>query len=229
MNKSFGECVALAASELKFWQGFVQTARFLDGWCADIKTPELQDEVFNYVKARPRARVLDVGSGVCSILFGTVPNNLLVAADPMSPLYALIFPYHKYPFQAPEPYTAEELMDVKAAGHGLETEGFDIVHISNALDHSQDPEKAFMSLLACVKLGGSLIVCGFVDEGNAQHLQGMHKYNLRVSSESHWNKGSDDLVMEDATSKEQIGRHEGKLLVQKKLGDRTWFAWVHVK
>lgn len=211
----FSELTKQVAEELKFWQGFVKTERFLEGWCADIRTPELQEEVYNILIRQPHAKVLDVGSGVCSILYGTVPMDRLVAADPLSPLYELIFPYHKYAFPAPMPFEAEDLPY---------KELFDFVHISNALDHCQKPLVALESLFQAVKVGGFLIVCGFENEADAQHKQGMHQTNLSLS-ESHVGAPCQLLLNGQSTP-----LSAGYVLASKTLSnDRTWFAWIKKK
>ena len=61
--------------ELAFWQQFVKTDRFLNGWVGKGKTPELNQEVADFIKSVPHETVLDVGSGVCSILNEIIFNK----------------------------------------------------------------------------------------------------------------------------------------------------------
>jgi hypothetical protein len=48
--------------ELKFWKQFVKTKRFLEGWVANVKTPELDNDVANFIwqkcKTIPAAKCL---------------------------------------------------------------------------------------------------------------------------------------------------------------------------
>lgn len=157
------------AHEVGFWKGFVQTPRFLEGWLSATPTPELQPIVRDFLLAHHDAQVLDVGSGVVSLLTGTVPASQLVAADPLSELYALIFDYAAHNQPIPHPIAAEDLP------YG---EAFDIVHMSNALDHSQDPAKALARLQAAVRPGGWVIVQGFEMEGTHMGGAGMHQWDL---------------------------------------------------
>ena len=49
--------------ELSFWKEFVKTKRFLEGWVGKQKTPELNQEVADFILSVPHESVLDVGSG----------------------------------------------------------------------------------------------------------------------------------------------------------------------
>lgn len=154
--------------ELAFWQQFVKTDRFLKGWVGKVKTPELNQEVADFIKSVPHETVLDVGSGVCSILNGLVN---VTPCDPLGDLYKLVFDFERYKLKAPLPIPAEEL--------NFKNE-FDIVHISNALDHTQDPRKALDYLLQAVKPEGYLIVQGFFNEATHENWQGFHQWDISL-------------------------------------------------
>lgn len=189
------------AHELGFWKGFVQTDRFIKGWVADIPTPELPDPVkqFIHYNAPPNAKVLDVGSGVVSILNGLRKDIQLTAADPLGGLYALIFDYKRHRIAPPMPVPAEEL-DMP--------DTFDLVHCSNAIDHTQDPMLALWSLLNAVKPGGWLIVQGFSNEGSYENWQGFHQWNIDVNEEGyisiHNQQGFVSLFPHQATDKLEV-------------------------
>lgn len=157
--------------ELNFWKGFVKTDRFLNGWVKKVKTPELNNEVADFILSVPHEKVLDVGSGVCSLLNG-ICNPLTV--DPLGDLYKLIFNYENHRLASPLPIPAEEISF---------KDEFDIVHISNALDHCQSPPDAIERLYDAVKPGGFLIVQGFCDEAVYEQWQGFHQWNLDVDDE----------------------------------------------
>ncbi len=42
--------------ELAFWQQFVKTDRFLSGWVKKVKTPELHQEVADFIEDAENAR-----------------------------------------------------------------------------------------------------------------------------------------------------------------------------
>jgi SAM-dependent methyltransferase len=159
--------------ELEFWKGFVQTERFLEGWVSNKPTPELRIIVRQFIEQciTEETQVLDVGSGVVSILNGTVPQSQLTSSDPLSGYYQQIFDYKKYGLIPPRPYSAEELPYINQ---------FDIVHISNALDHSQDPMEAFIKLHRSCKDEGFIIIQGFENEADFENWQGFHQWNISL-------------------------------------------------
>lgn len=170
---TFTETIAMVAEELKFWKGFVQTERFLEGWVPDQLTPELQPEIQDMIEQYlPTASVLDVGSGAVSILRGFVDSLYLTACDPLAPLYQLVFDYRRYGLTPPQPLAGEDLPF---------KEKFDIAHISNALDHSQNPKEVIHRMMRAVKPGGMVIVCGFVKEGTSASGRGMHRNDVFLS------------------------------------------------
>ena len=158
--------------EISFWKQFVQSDRFINGWLSNEKTPELNDLVFMFLKGQPDAKVLDCGSGVVSILHGTVKPENLVSADLLADEYLSIFEYHKY---------SEINIPFAVSCEGLKWRNdFDVVHISNALDHTQDPQAAYNAMYRAVKPGGFLIVQGFVNEGTHEDWTGFHQFNIDI-------------------------------------------------
>lgn len=158
--------------ELRFWKQFVRTSRFLDGWCSSEKTPELREPTYSFIVSKLPAKVLDCGSGVCSILTGTVPNEDLTACDLLADEYAKFFNYHKYNVVKPFPLACEDL---------LYEDEFDIVHISNAIDHTQNVQVAVRALWRAVKPKGYFIIQGFENEGFHENWQGLHQYNVSIN------------------------------------------------
>lgn len=198
-----------AEHELGFWATFVKTPRFLNGWVGDHPTPELRPFVRDFLLERSNARVLDVGSGVVSILHGTVPREKLTAVDPLGDRYAEIFDFAKHGLQHPHPLAVEELPFDR---------DFDVVHMSNALDHCQDPAEGFRRLEAAVAPGGTLIVQGFEDEGVAMDWAGMHQWNLHL-------KGRALVLGGRAGATATLGIADDWRLYELE-GGRRWFVWM---
>lgn len=199
--------------ELNFWRGFVQTKRFIEGWVANIPTPELQSKVHLFIKEHlPKAgKVMDVGSGVVSILNGSVPKKNLLAVDPLGELYQLVFDYKKNGIEPPLAIPCEHLRYKNE---------FDIVHMSNALDHTQNPEIAFEKLLAAVKPGGHLIIQGFENEADFENWQGFHQNNLYVNGNHiHVESKIEDLRLTGAFDVISCD-------VVKFENDKNWFIWT---
>lgn len=159
--------LSAVADELRFWKRFVNTSRFRE-WESLRVTPELNPFARDFIKAnvKPGDKVLDCGSGVVSILRGLVD---VVAVDPLGDLYGLIYKYNKIP--QPLPIAAEDIT--------FENE-FKIAHMSNALDHSGNPELVLNNLLrACVK-GGFVMIQSFENEATYENNRGFHQWNITL-------------------------------------------------
>ena len=200
------------AYELAFWKEFVKTDRFITGWVGKEKTPELNNKVAEFILTNKNDDILDVGSGAVSLLNGLSNKSNLIAADPLGELYQIVFDYNKYNIPAPLTYPAEELP--------YDNE-FDIVHISNALDHSQDPKLAVEKLLKATKSGGYLIIQGFECEGTFENWIGFHQWDLQYKPHglTLTNKHGEETVLLDSAditigSSEDIG------------GDKKWLICI---
>ena len=211
------------AHELKFWQGFVKTERFLKGWVGNCVTPELNIKVRDFIAEHltPGSKVLDVGSGVVSILNGLVPKADLTAADPLGGLYEIIFDYKKYGINPPLPVPAEELSY---------KEEFDVVHISNAIDHCQNPVAAVDKLRQAVKPGGYLIMQGFENEALYENWQGFHQWNVEIFPNEDRKEGQSagflTITGKDMTHTIANGHYCQKLFLE---NNKSWFIWIQKK
>ena len=157
--------------ELAFWKRFVREPRFLNNWASNKPNPEVTPEVLEILARYQSPAVLDLGSGAVSMLHGSVKN--LTAADPLGGLYRLVFPYKRFNLTSPVAVRGEELKS------HFKNARFDVIHISNALDHTQNPKRVVNNCLDLLKPGGTFIVCGFIDEGIKQNYTGMHQWNIR--------------------------------------------------
>lgn len=163
------------AHELKFWSKFVHTQQF-QTWLSPEPTPELDADVVQFIreKLRPDSRVLDVGAGVVSVLNGLVPQENLIATDPLAELYKCIFDYEQARMKPCIDISGEELM---------EEDVYDIVHVRNALDHAQNPVKVLQKMITACKPYGYIIVQGFENEADAEQHEGFHQYNISLSGQ----------------------------------------------
>lgn len=202
------------AHELKFWQGFVKTDRFLKGWVAPIKTPELHQEVYDFIKSVPNDSIMDVGTGVVSILHGTTPEHTQHWVDPLGKLYELVFDYKKHNLCPPAAIPAEEITKENV---------YDIVHCSNALDHTQNPVQAVQRMLAAVKPGGYLILQGFENEGSFEHWKGFHKWNISVDEDE------SILTCTDENNDEYFLLGKPHQTFFKELDKKNWYIWIQQK
>jgi hypothetical protein len=116
--------------------------------------------------------VLDLGSGAVSILNGLVPTDQLYVTDPLAELYECVFDYDQHQLRAPHPLAAECIPDY--------WKDFHIVHMRNALDHSQDPILALQRMINACAEDGYVIIQGFANEADAEKWQGMHQWNIAL-------------------------------------------------
>jgi 2-polyprenyl-3-methyl-5-hydroxy-6-metoxy-1,4-benzoquinol methylase len=195
--------------ELNFWKGFVQSTRFSDGWVSRKKTPELNQFVADFIKSVPHETVLDIGSGVVSILNGWVN---VIAADPLGDLYKLVFDYPKHKLTAPIPCPAEEL-EFKAE--------FDIVHCSNAIDHTQNPILAYSKMMDAVKPGGYLIIQGFENEGTFENWEGFHQNDISVEANT--------LCLKNQTGSISVIDTKPTHLEFVEANGKRWYIWIKQK
>lgn len=206
--------------ELAFWKGFVKSDRFLNGWLPDdVKTPDLVQEVADFFLAHPDAEVLDCGSGAVSILRGTVPASNLLAIDPLGEEYEKLFDYAAHNVSPPLAFACEELEGV------LWHEQFDIVHISNALDHTQNPAQAYIRLLGAIQPGGHLVIQGFVNEATHENWQGMHQYNINIDGKYFQIKSKSSMVLSVRTDSPLV--HTAKKITLPT--GREWFIFIFQK
>jgi len=204
--------------EMQFWADFVQTPRFLEGWCGDCITPELQDDVKELIIMEltdlgGHGNVLDVGSGVVSILHGLCTPEELTSTDLLGSIYPDVFDYASHKLQAPLPIAGENLAS-------LGDEKYDIVHCRNAFDHTQNPEEVFNNMMQVLKPGGILIIHGFENEAVAENWQGFHQWNC-ICRDSF-------LIVEGR--KMMVKFHANRSATSTPIGNgKTWFTWVSRK
>ncbi len=205
-----------ADHEISFWKDFVKSDRFINGWLPDRKTPELNDLVYMFLLGQPEAKVLDCGSGVVSILHGTVKRENLMQCDPLGEEYAKIFDYQSNNCDAVFSVACENLVGENK---------FDVVHISNALDHTQDPQAAYNAMYRAVKPGGFLVVQGFVNEGTHEEWTGFHQWDLDLFRE---NQEGEGLKITDKNGAQTILSQDpyfARKIYLDVLG-RDWIIWI---
>ena len=199
--------------ELDFWKGFIKTERFLNGWVAKRKTPELNEFVAHFIQQHDHGKILDCGSGVVSILNGLCDDAELVATDLLAEQYAKIFNYQYHEIDPPLPYSAETLPYLNA---------FDIVHMSNALDHTQRPYDAYTKMIDACKPGGFVIIQGFENEADYERWQGMHQWNISLIEHDEGN-------VLDIKGKTEHFCFADKPYVSFKTtfeNNKTWYVWI---
>lgn len=138
----------------------------------------------------PNPKVLEVGCGPYPV--GSIPpeegHNISlsccdVLAVPYSILHSLfgITPHIKIDFSFVERLTDR-----------YEENSFDIVSMSNALDHSYDPFTGIFEMLKVTRKGGTLRLCHVENEAERRLEYGMHQWNITSDGDDSmviWRKG----------------------------------------
>lgn len=128
-------------------------------------------------------RVLDVGSGPISTLPSNAPENPveLVCVDALADVYNVLLDQYGYQdLPRPLKIKGEELSSV------LTERRFHYVHIANALDHCEDPEKTLVEMYRVCRPGGLIAVVSVENEGEREQYQGLHQWNLEADDENLW-------------------------------------------
>jgi SAM-dependent methyltransferase len=173
-----------APQELAYWEGVIR-ARVVEASFAlpDHDYSWLCDQLGLMPGPDESLRLLDVGSGPFGTFRAAEPNARMeiVAADALGDTYNRMldeFGLSGYP----------RIHPVKAENFSLVfgRDVFDLVLCGNALDHCENPAKAFGELIAVCKPGGLVHIISFENEGQWEGYHGLHHWNLRADSSGLW-------------------------------------------
>lgn len=128
---------------------------------------------------------LDIGCGMLSRLRWGQVRGLLrtTGVDPLLNIYRAILARHgllALPHITPAtrlPMLAEDLSSDMIAGR------FGLVYTSNALDHTQNPERVVALMGAALRPEGLGIIQGAVNEGTRENWSELHQFDFRVESD----------------------------------------------
>lgn len=148
------------------------------------------------------SKVLDVGSGPYSRL-GYIYNGKkvdLTLIDPLAFAYRELEKRYGYSFAA-SPRTGM----VECLSLILPENEYDLVHMSNSLDHSFDPIEGIKQMLYVTKVGGKVILRHHDNVAENANYTGLHQWNITTDNNRCivWNKSLridvNDLIKEYAT------------------------------
>lgn len=171
------------AHEIEFWKWFVKSDRFLNNWVFPEQNPEIRanhpdvakcfdDFAAGWNEDHP-IMILDVGSGALPWIKGILgTKGVIIACDPLSDEYQKIFDYDAHGEDAPVKAFAESIP--------FPDNTFDIVHCSNALDHTQNPYKAILEMERVCRPGGMILIQGFENEAIHEDWKGLHQWNISI-------------------------------------------------
>lgn len=175
-------------SEITFWSHWFET-KGLD-WPDDYAQRVEGKINFAYpdiIAGREKVKVLDVGSGPISRL-GNISGGTIIELSACDPL---AFVYKEMLDKAGvTPYVFSEFAMTERLRDAYPENTFDIVNMTNALDHSVNPLLGVFNMLAVCKKGGSVILYHRENEAEFEGYAGLHKWNIGEESGSliFWNK-----------------------------------------
>lgn len=135
----------------------------------------------------PNPKVLDVGSGLVSIVGTLTQNNQhkisLRACDALGVQYSILTSLYNV-----TPYVKTEFAFVERLTDRYERGSFDIVRMCNALDHCYDPFIGIFEMLKVVRTGGIVRLIHSENESERELGYGLHQWNIT-------NRANDSMVI----------------------------------
>lgn len=173
--------------ELLFWEEFFKK-KSQEAVCGKKREFTLENQLPD--APCESVKFLDVGSGPigrCGFLSSKVKDLQITAVDPLADAYNYLKQKYHVDNGLDLRYGFVEILDTL-----FEKDSFDIVHMSNSLDHSFDPLRGIMQLLFVCKIGGKVILRHQENEGERCQYQGLHKWNLSLHNNQNtfliWNR-----------------------------------------
>lgn len=170
--------------EIEFWDDYMRTEGGLSFYGFDVTTSP--DRPFELENDIPRDmygkeyKFIDVGSGPFSRC-GHITDKVVLNAISVDPLaYAYIKLKKKYNIDNGIKLDNGfvEVLDKK-----YKSNTFDMVHMSNSLDHCFSAIDGIYQLLNICKIGGKVVLRHNENEALAEGYQGLHQWNLSLQNE----------------------------------------------
>ena len=134
------------------------------------------------LKAYPSPKVLDVGAGRCSFVGTIHPDEgctiTLSACDVLAEAYSVINSLYGL-----KPYVHVDFAFVERLTDRYAENSFDIVRMSNALDHCYDPFTGIFEMLKAAKIGGTVRLIHSENEAENELEYGMHQWNITSTAD----------------------------------------------
>ena len=199
-------------SELRFWRSWLGSKGLSNpevfDLCVDPALPLQEDLVMLLEKSQSHNEklksILDVGSGPLTQI-GKQHDSWEIEITPVDALadkYAgLLKEYDLSPLVKTVNGKVEILSTLFKEGR------FDLVCMSNALDHSEDPMLGLEEMLKVTKPGCYVVLKHAINEAEKEKYRGFHKWNLCSENSDFviWNKTEQFNVSKMLSSRADIG------------------------
>ena len=172
--------------EKSFWGSFdfnktnaSQAKRLINPLIVFVIPPETIHSPQNTSSPPRHIVILDCGAGPLSVVGNWHPDFEieLIAVDPLAKFYnKLLSQKNIIPYPRVQ-YAAVEHVDDIFPGNF-----FDVVHIQNALDHSECPMDGINSMLLVLKPFGSIILIHYRNVATIESFVGLHQWNFDVNA-----------------------------------------------
>lgn len=175
-------------TEISYWDDWFKTKGLLE---PEEYLKRTKDKVeFAYpelIAGKENVKILDVGSGPISGL-GNVAGEIAIqlsACDPLAFIYKEMIDKAGI-----KPYVLSEFAMTERLCDAYPRDSFDIVNMTNALDHAINPLLGVYNMLAICKKGGSVVLHHRENEAEFEYYSGLHKWNISENSGNliFWNK-----------------------------------------
>ncbi|MFT4106051.1 MAG: hypothetical protein QM657_09830 [Lacrimispora sp.] len=179
--------------EIEFWKNYMEK-RGDEFGKADYEKEVRANSKFQMEEDLPDdqsrlIKFIDVGSGPFSKC-GRVTDKCMLeisCVDPLADVYEILKKENGINNGNRIRRGFVEMLDKQ-----FETNTFDIVHMSNSLDHSFDPLYGILQMLNICKIGGKVILRHSENEACNENYEGLHQWNLSLHNNENsfviWNK-----------------------------------------
>ena len=180
-----GQWIRSFDTEIEFWKHQFVLISQHKRELIDVKnTPFVLEK---YLPNQKKIEFLDVGSGPFSRCGGRSKDHELhmTYVDPLGNVYEKLKSIYKVSNGIFVKRGFVELLD-KIFGHN----SFDVVHMSNALDHCFDPIFGLIQLISVCKIGGKVILRHNENEALNEQYSGLHQWNITIENDQFivWNE-----------------------------------------
>ena len=203
-NQTFALYLELCYMDTYLRQGNEDLAERIHGDGREVCDPLVVEWCERFAKAEGHLpKVLDFGAGVASSLLYLQRRGLahLTAVDALGGEFQQLHALHGLEIPVPSQRGIGEFLDEQFA-----PESFDLVHVRNALDHTQSPALVWLNLFHLVRVDGVLCHSHAIREATAEHWHQLHQFDLYPVEDSLWIEDrsrqpfsmTDDLPLETA-------------------------------
>lgn len=171
-------------SEIAFWKRYMETEGgiYYDNFKAQTEKnkPFTLERYLDGLSKTKQIRFIDIGSGPFSRCGHVTENyNLLVeAVDPLAEVYNDLKKKNALENGITIKTGFVELLDKY-----FDADSYDIVHMSNSLDHSFHAVFGIYQLLNLCKVGGKVILRHAENEAERSAYEGLHQWNLSLHNQ----------------------------------------------